>query len=179
MKTNGAATTPKKILIVDDHPMMREGIRGMIKGEPDLEICGEAENANQALELLLRHEVAVVLIENNTVATHLYRIAQEAVTNAVKHGKSKRIEIGLAQTSTRITVMVKDDGVGFSAKHPKKGGMGLRIMQYRARVIGATLNLQSAPGKGTQLTCLFSAVSRDDAAGAVQDQHRETDPVFL
>jgi len=94
-----------------------------------------------------------VLIEDNTVATHLYRIAQEAVTNAIKHGKSERIEIGLIQTPGRITVMVKDNGLGFPAKRPKKSGMGLRIMEYRAGMVGGTLVIQKESKGGTAVIC--------------------------
>jgi DNA-binding NarL/FixJ family response regulator len=63
MKLKQTATTSKQILIVDDHPMMREGLRGIIKGEPDLEICGEAENAHQALQLLTTSEPDLVLLD--------------------------------------------------------------------------------------------------------------------
>ena len=73
-----------------------------------------------------------VLVEDNTVATHLYRIAQEAVTNAIKHGKPGRIEISLTETPGRINLAVKDDGSGMPARPRKKAGMGLRIMRYRA-----------------------------------------------
>jgi two-component system sensor kinase FixL len=96
---------------------------------------------------------SAISIEDNTVATHLYRIAQEAVTNAIKHGKSKRIAIGLTQTRDRITVMVKDNGLGFPAKRLKKSGMGLRIMQYRTGMIGGSLVIQKEPTGGTAVIC--------------------------
>ena len=83
-----------------------------------------------------------VLIEDNTVATHLYRIAQEATTNAIKHGQAQRIEIRLSSAPEQITLTVSDDGVGFKAgaRHPK--GMGLRIMNHRASMIGGTVVVQ-------------------------------------
>jgi PAS domain S-box-containing protein len=93
-----------------------------------------------------------VLIEDYAAATHLYRIAQEAVTNAIKHGKPKRIEIGLSQTTNRLTVMVKDNGMGLPER-PKKGGMGLRIMQYRAGMIGGSLVIQKEAQGGTAVVC--------------------------
>jgi len=94
-----------------------------------------------------------VLLEDTTVATHLYRIAQEAVTNAIKHGKSERIEIGLIQAPGRLTVSVRDNGVGLSHKNSKKSGMGLRIMRYRAGMIGGSLRIQSEPKCGVAVLC--------------------------
>jgi len=94
-----------------------------------------------------------VLIEDNTVATHLYRIAQEAVTNAIKHGKASRIEISLTQTPGRVRIAVNDNGVGLPARPSKKPGMGLRIMRYRAGAIGGSLVFQKPPGGGTTIVC--------------------------
>jgi len=94
-----------------------------------------------------------VLIEDNITATHLYRIAQEAVTNAIKHGKPNRIEIGLARTPGRIILAVKDNGSGLPAKPRKKPGMGLRIMRYRAGVMGGSLAIQKTTGRGTTVVC--------------------------
>ena len=93
-----------------------------------------------------------VLIENNIMATHLYRIAQEAVTNAIKHGKPDHITIGLAQTPHRISVGVTDDGTGIPDRRNNKG-MGLRIMQHRAGTIGASLVVQKNPKGGTTVVC--------------------------
>jgi PAS domain S-box-containing protein len=95
-----------------------------------------------------------VLIHNPAVATHLYRIAQEAVTNAIKHGKAKSVEINLSATADKMILMIKDNGVGF-AQHPASGkGMGLRIMQYRAGMIGATVLLQQQAG-GAVVLCFL------------------------
>jgi len=94
-----------------------------------------------------------VLIEDSSTATHLYRIAQEAVTNAIKHGKPSRIEISLTRTPSRINLIVKDNGVGKSAQPRKKRGMGLHIMRYRAGAIGGSLAIQKATGGGTTVVC--------------------------
>jgi PAS domain S-box-containing protein len=94
----------------------------------------------------------------NTTATHLYRIAQEAVTNAVKHGHAKQIEIQLSSNPHRIVLSVKDNGVGIAALDPASEGMGLRIMKYRADMIGGALALQNnAAGRGATVTCTISA----------------------
>lgn len=90
---------------------------------------------------------------DNAVATHLYRIAQEALTNAVKHGKARRARVRLARVHNRFLLTIKDDGVGFP-KTPRDGkGMGLRIMRYRAGMIGGSLTIQADPDGGTNVTC--------------------------
>jgi PAS domain S-box-containing protein len=94
-----------------------------------------------------------VLIHDNAAATHLFRIAQEAVTNAIKHGKPGRIEISLTRTPERINLAVRNDGAGFPDRHRKKHGMGLHIMRYRARIIGGTLAIQNEAGGGTVVVC--------------------------
>jgi signal transduction histidine kinase len=96
-----------------------------------------------------------VLIEDNAVATHLYRIAQEAVSNAIKHGRAKRVQIHLKSNNDRLLLLVKDDGVGLPKVLPENRGMGLRIMQYRAGMIGGTLIVQREPSGGTSVTCSF------------------------
>src|SRR6266850_6124634 len=78
----------------------------------------------------------------NGIAPHLYYIVLEAVANAVKHGRAKNIAITLEPAGDRYLLSVKDDGIGFSQSDGKLNGMGIRIMQYRARVIGASLTLQ-------------------------------------
>jgi len=94
-----------------------------------------------------------VLVEDQTVATHLYRIAQEAVSNAVKHGRAKRVVIQLSATPDSITLSVLDDGSGFTEPTADHKGMGLRIMRYRADMIQAALIIRPAKSSGTQLTC--------------------------
>jgi two-component system sensor kinase FixL len=85
-----------------------------------------------------------VMIEDAAAATHLYRIAQEAISNAIKHGKSSEITISLKAEHNRITLAIKDDGAGFSQPGKRPRGMGLRIMKYRAGVIGGSLEVRRA-----------------------------------
>jgi PAS domain S-box-containing protein len=94
-----------------------------------------------------------VLIADNAVATHLYRIAQEAIHNAVRHGKSKFIVINLLRADGQVTLRIKDDGVGMPKIVRPHNGIGLRIMQYRASIIGGALAVQRAPEGGTSVTC--------------------------
>ncbi len=96
---------------------------------------------------------SAIKIKDNAVAVHLYRIAQEATTNAIKHGHAKKIWINLKQTQGVITLQIRDDGVGFAKVKIKVKGMGLRVMQHRARMIGATLDVASVKKGGTTVTC--------------------------
>lgn len=87
-----------------------------------------------------------------SVAIQLYRIAQEAATNSVKHGKAKNIFIDLSVVKGRLTLSVADDGVGIADERPN-AGMGLPIMNQRARVIGAALTIARRSGGGTLVSC--------------------------
>jgi two-component system CheB/CheR fusion protein len=94
-----------------------------------------------------------VLVSNHTVATHLYRIAQEAVSNALRHGKARRIDISLAAKGHSVILAVNDNGRGIPGKLPKRTGMGLRIMRYRAEVIGGALKVEPSARGGTRVVC--------------------------
>ena len=94
-----------------------------------------------------------VSIKDPTVETHLHRIAQEAVTNALKHAKPKRIQVRLQEREKEIELSIADDGRGVRASKAKKEGIGLQLMEYRARLIGGRILLETAPGKGTRIIC--------------------------
>jgi PAS domain S-box-containing protein len=94
-----------------------------------------------------------ILIHDENLATHLYRIAQEAVNNAIKHGRPKHINISLMKLGEGLSMIVRDDGVGLPEDAGGKGGMGLRIMNYRAKMIGGTLQVKRGPTGGTVVTC--------------------------
>lgn len=83
-------------------------------------------------------------------AIHLYRIAQEAISNAIRHGKASHVAIGLLPTESGINLSIADNGVGIAPEALAEGrGMGLRIMEYRAKLIGAVLRIAAAPRGGT------------------------------
>jgi PAS domain S-box-containing protein len=96
-----------------------------------------------------------VLIPDSNVATHLYHIAQEAVTNAVKHGKAHNILVRLTELDGRGTLVIRDDGKGIVEPPSNHGGMGLQIMKYRADMIGGSLKLRSEKTQGTIVSCRF------------------------
>ena len=98
-----------------------------------------------------------VFIHNKTAVIQLYRIAQEAVTNAVKHGKPHQIEIYLSGTYNKVTMMIKDDGIGIKNINGRMNtGLGLKIMGYRANLINASLDIRQDLNGGTIITCDFS-----------------------
>ena len=101
------------------------------------------------------HCLAPVLIHDDTMATHLYYIAQEAVNNAIKHGHARQIVIRLAAVEHQGTLTIQDDGSGIGNLVPGNKGVGLHLMNYRARMVGGSLEVQRVGTGGTIVTCLF------------------------
>ena len=97
-----------------------------------------------------------VAIGDASVAINLYRITQEAITNAIKHGKARNIHIELTNNSGRTFLIVKNDGQSFPDVSNGAPGMGLRVMDHRAEMIGGSLNIRRNIGGGTVVTCCFS-----------------------
>jgi PAS domain S-box-containing protein len=89
------------------------------------------------------------------VAGHLFRIAQEAVNNAVVHGRADRIELSLRETDLEGLLSVRDNGVGLPDQALQGEGVGLHTMDYRARLIGGSLHLRRLAPRGTGVTCVF------------------------
>jgi two-component system sensor kinase FixL len=100
-----------------------------------------------------------VMAAINTTATHLYRIAQEAVNNALKHSQASEICISLRQDHNQILLEVRDNGVGIPATKSdvevsrRTRGMGLQTMRYRAGMIGGTLQIEQSETGGTRVRC--------------------------
>lgn len=94
-----------------------------------------------------------LVLDDTTHVTHLYRIAQEAVSNAVKHGYATEVSIHLVVSKTHIRLMIEDNGSGFINNWDEKGGLGVRIMQFRAGLIGANLEISDAKKRGARITC--------------------------
>jgi PAS domain S-box-containing protein len=96
-----------------------------------------------------------VRVPDDTVALHLYRVAQEAVTNAVKHSGAKNVLIGLDRNADHICVSVQDDGKGFTPAKKRKKGLGLHMMRYRANALGGELKVERRPHGGMDITCVI------------------------
>jgi signal transduction histidine kinase len=94
---------------------------------------------------------------DHLTALHLYRITQEAITNAVRHGKARQVRVSLSSRGQQYRLAIVDDGRGFPVDaHGRATGGGLRLMGYRAAVIGGNLILDSRPDHGTRITCHFT-----------------------
>ncbi len=91
---------------------------------------------------------------DETVIIQIYRIVQEALNNAIKHGQAGRMAVRLFRRKGLVVLTVADNGVGFP-KLPNQKGLGLNIMEYRASSIGASFRIDSARNKGTTVKCVF------------------------
>jgi signal transduction histidine kinase len=138
--------------------------RGLATGLSPIDTDGEgllSALTDLAAHFSIQFKVACVFsydepvhILDPAVATHIYRIAQEAAHNAIRHGKARNISISLLRAGGLVALTVQDDGSGLSPALPPTQGMGLRNMKYRASMIGGNLTLE--PGaKGAILTCSF------------------------
>jgi signal transduction histidine kinase len=91
---------------------------------------------------------------DENVTIHVYRIVQEALNNAIRHGKATRIAIRIFRAKGAAVLTISDNGIGFPEK-PNRKGMGLNIMEYRASAIGASFAVTSKRRRGTVVTCRF------------------------
>ncbi|HZN64960.1 MAG TPA: PAS domain S-box protein [Tepidisphaeraceae bacterium] len=117
-----------------------------------------------------------LLVHDNAVATQLYRVAQEAVSNAIRHGKARRIVIDLSVSGGELRLTVTDDGVGLPDDLSGKG-MGIQTMAYRARIIGGNLTVRRGTRGGTVVTCVLpdrGGVERVDQEAADGESSKGT-----
>jgi two-component system sensor histidine kinase UhpB len=144
-----------------------------------------AEDATERLGVLARVKIAGEELDGGArvpaeVETALYRIAQESLTNAVRHGKARRIAIKLRSSAQALTLTIADDGTGFAsggtAARREGGGLGLYGMRERVRLLGGSLGLRSAPGRGCAVRATVPVRwSYEPAAVLVDETHdRET-----
>jgi two-component system CheB/CheR fusion protein len=103
-----------------------------------------------------------ILIRNESVASHLFRIVQEAVHNAIRHGAARTIAISLARVGNQIALEVRDDGTGLPSALPASKGLGLRTMKYRADNIGGEFTVMPGEGRGTVVSCLLPIENGSD-----------------
>ena len=99
-------------------------------------------------------------VADNYIATHLFRIAQEAVTNAVKHSRASRIRVSLEKVNANVVLRVIDNGVGIEDKDFSPVGLGLRIMRYRSNSIGGSFAINQTEDGGTEIVCSVFAGRR-------------------
>jgi PAS domain S-box-containing protein len=104
------------------------------------------------LEVTFHSELCPEFVFSETDASHLYRIAQEALTNASRHGHASLVDIGLIARENGFALRIIDNGVGFVRPAPSASGMGLKIMKYRADMIGAKFEIAADEPRGTVVT---------------------------
>ncbi len=96
-----------------------------------------------------------VRVQNDALALHLYRIAQEAMNNAIKSAQAKNIIVSLRRDRGKLVLTIEDDGRGFSVQRRTKG-MGIHMMKYRADIIGGALEVDSKIDRGTRVSCTLA-----------------------
>jgi signal transduction histidine kinase len=133
-------------------PVVEKGERGLMVAMEEL-----ADNTEKIFNVpcVLQCDKPVP-IYNESAVTHLYRIAQESVTNAVRHAGPGNIEIGLGRNDDNITLTIKDDGKGIAEVAGQKNGMGLQTMRYRAHMIGASIDISADVNGGTLVRCIYT-----------------------
>jgi signal transduction histidine kinase len=144
--------------------LTRNLARGFFSPELEAEglmvaLQGLAENTAERFKITCVVEGAdgvSVPVRDSAMATQLYRIAQEAVTNAVKHAAAQRIDIRLARDDRELTLTIADDGTGFPHQMPQPEGLGLRLMSHGAALIGADFDVRRNGRIGTIVTCKLS-----------------------
>jgi signal transduction histidine kinase len=103
------------------------------------------------------HERDEVIVDDEEVATNLYYIAQEAVTNAIQHGQAQQVTVTLEVVDRSLRLDVSDDGCGFLPQDRANDlGSGLRIMAFRARLVGGRIEITSEPGHGATISCVIT-----------------------
>jgi len=102
-----------------------------------------------------------VRVQDNKMSVQLFRIAQEAVSNAVKHGQASKVDIQLDRRDKCLVLTVRDNGVGIPDKPTRGTGMGLLTMSHRAQMMGGTLSIKPRPTGGTQVTCSVPAPAKN------------------
>jgi PAS domain S-box-containing protein len=112
------------------------------------ELAGRSRDL-YGLEVNFRAEIWPEITLSETSASHLYRIAQEALTNAARHGHASKVEICLTATKNTFLLRITDNGVGVGSSQKAGPGMGLKIMRYRAGMIGAKIEIGAHTPKGT------------------------------
>jgi PAS domain S-box-containing protein len=143
---------------------------------------GLASSTKELLKISCRFRCnKVIPVGDRVVARHLYRIAQEAITNAAKHGKAKNIRMELTSAGATTTLKVANDGKDFPKTRAGKKGIGLKIMKYRAQMIGGMLDIGRGRKGGTVVTCAFPndrllpGTGNEDYDAETAPQYKEED----
>ena len=181
-KTLAGKDLPEAAAAAEIADLIKEAIahtRALARGACPVEL--EADGLANALRKLAQHTEQMtgiecvfesdenVLISSPDQAEHLFRIAQEAVTNAIKHAEATQIRIMLMETGVGKLLQIEDNGKGIVPPPPPGGGMGLRLMEHRAKLANGTFVVKRRFGGGTEVSCLFrTATTRTEPDEASQ-----------
>jgi signal transduction histidine kinase len=161
-----AADAQKVVELIEEGVLLsRQSAKGLHPVEMDAEglmlaLEEFAATTGKLFRIECRFECeSPVLIHDTASAGHMYRIAQEAVRNAITHGHAQNILIQLNTLDDGLELRIEDNGLGLSETTIPREGMGLRIMGHRARVIGGTFGVAPREGGGTVVTCTLPLVS--------------------
>jgi PAS domain S-box-containing protein len=160
-RADAEAADAKKIVSMINEAISktRELSRGLLPVESDAQgLMSALEQLSSEIEGRLAIQCRFIcaepiLVYNEDVATHCYRIAQEAVNNAIKHGQPSRIDIILESDASGTTMQITDNGTGLPKDAAMRGGLGLQIMNYRAKMVGGSVQVDPGPEVGTIVTC--------------------------
>lgn len=122
------------------------------------------------IDCSFRCEGKIPLLPENTVQ-QLYKIAQEAVTNAIRHAKAGKVQVKLTRRGDNLLLTIRNNGLPLPAMKDQRPGVGLRIMHYRANLVSASLQVKGSPRQGTIVTCLLPLASSPDEARAESNKH--------
>ena len=151
-------------LIKEADEFARSLSRGLIPVEFDEQGLTAAlerliKNAERLLNIKCKlSSTGNVIFEDTTSLIHLYRIAQEATSNAVKHGNASEVHITLEADKEKLILKIEDNGTGFSNNWDKQKGLGVRIMVFRARLVGANLEIETSKLGGAAITVTLLSV---------------------
>lgn len=155
-------------LVIEALSQTRNLARGLFPVEVEsTRLCQSLRELATTAEQLFQISCSVecdsnLAVDNPNASTHLFRLAQEAINNAVKHGKAHRVGLLLGTAGDKAILRITDDGVGFPPEGARRTGLGLRIMTYRAQKVGGTLDIHPGQHGGTVVSCTFNPHSDEN-----------------
>ncbi len=171
LRDKSAEETPLAAKLLARVEQAKVEVRALAKGLIPVEFDAEglmsalaelADETDETFGIACRFECdRPVALHDNFIATRLYRIAKEAVHNAIKHAQPNEIVIRLCDQD-HLVLAIEDDGRGFSRPVDEMAGNGIRIMRFRCKLIGASLNIHGGRGGGTVVTCSINKTELRD-----------------